>query len=74
MQFKVGDKVKFTKRALKNMLHYNSDFRKIKNIGVVIKEGQPYTKVSFGYNIWWIQNRSLELIIKNQQLLFDFMG
>ena len=73
MTFKVGDKVKFTKIVLEKMLRYNHSLRKMKNAGEVICEGCPYMKVSFGDHIWWISGGSLEPIVKNQQLLFEFM-
>ena len=76
MEFKVGDKVKFRKEVFEKMARYDSNFKKMRNVGVVIKEGSPYINVDFSphpASIWWIKRSSLELIIKNQQLLFSFM-
>lgn len=74
MKFKVGDRVKFTRKSLARIMKHGS-VKKMRNAGVVICGCSRYTKVDFLHSqrIWWINNRFLELIIKNQQLLFSFM-
>ena len=72
MQFKVGDKVKVTKKFLL-ILPRLAD--KVKNGGVVIKvfEDEAMVKFYSGYAPYMYLD-SLELkSVRNQQLLFEFM-
>ena len=70
--FKVGDKVKVTKEFLLILPRLTD---KVKNGGVIIKmfEDEAMVKFRSGYTPY-IYLDSLELkLVKNQQLLFDFM-
>lgn len=73
MQFKVGDKVKVTKAFLLKLPHFTHH---VKDGGVISRLYTNEASVNFysGYN-YHIFYRSLELkSVKNQQLLFEFMG
>lgn len=71
MEFKIGNKVKVKTKTLSKMSP--ALIKKLNGVGVIISPTEVYVYVRFSNGVkYWFHNRALELI-KNQQLLFEFM-